>query len=100
MLVLPYGFDTNDMKFFNTNVFVQPQEFSGYVGSALDVLLAEAERGATSMLTIGLHLRICGRPGRFAAVLAILDRLSSLGDRVWVATRHDIARHFASVVPA
>ena len=100
LLVLPYGFDTNDMKFFNANGFVQPQEFSGYVGSALDVLLAEAERGATSMLTVGLHLRICGRPGRFAAVQAILDRLASLGDRVWIATRHDIARHFASVVPA
>ena len=100
MLVLPYGFDTNDMKFFNANGFVQPQEFSGYVGSALDVQLAEAERGATSMLTIGLYLRICGRPGRFAAVLAILDRLASLGDRVWVATRRDIAQHFASVVPA
>lgn len=100
MLVVPYGFDTNDMKFFNASGFVQPQEFSNYVGSALDVLLAEAERGSTSMLTVGLHLRICGRPARFAAVLAILDRLAALGDRVWIATRRDIALHFASVVPA
>ena len=100
MLVVPYGFDTNDMKFFNASGFVQPQEFSGYVGSALDVLLAEAERGATSMLTVGLHLRICGRPARFAAVEAILDRLAALGDRVWIATRRDIAMHFASVVTA
>lgn len=96
MLVLPYGFDTNDMKFFHTNGFVQPEQFSNYVGAALDVLMGEASAGKSSMLSIGFHLRICGRPARFAAVQAILRDLQALGDRVWVAPRKDIAAHFRS----
>ncbi len=98
MLVLPYGFDTNDMKFFHPNGFVQPEQFSNYVGAALDVLLSEASAGKSSMLSIGFHLRICGRPARFAAVQAILRDLKALGDRVWVAPRQDIAAHFTASV--
>lgn len=96
MLVLPYGFDTNDMKFFHPNGFVQPEQFSNYVGSALDVLQGEASAGKSSMLSVGFHLRICGRPARFAAVQTILRDLRALGDRVWVASRRDIAAHFRS----
>jgi peptidoglycan/xylan/chitin deacetylase (PgdA/CDA1 family) len=102
MLVVPYGFDTNDMKFFHPNGFVTPADFSDYVGAALDVLLAEAADGRSSMLSIGLHLRICGRPARFAAVKAIIARLAGLGDRVWIARRQEIAAHFrtAYAIPA
>lgn len=96
MLVLPYGFDTNDMKFFHPNGFVQPEQFSNYVGAALDVLLMEASAGKSAMLSVGFHLRICGRPARFAAVQAILRDLQALGDRIWVAPRKDIAAHFRS----
>jgi peptidoglycan/xylan/chitin deacetylase (PgdA/CDA1 family) len=96
MLVLPYGFDTNDMKFFHPNGFVRAEDFSTYVGAALATLLAEAERGRSSMLTVGFHLRICGRPARFAAVRAVLERLSSCGERIWIARRRDIAAHFAA----
>ncbi|CCE01513.1 polysaccharide deacetylase family protein [Bradyrhizobium sp. STM 3809] len=99
LLVLPYGFDTNDMKFFHPNGFVQPEDFSNYVSAALRTLLAEAARGASSMLTIGFHLRISGRPARFAAVDAILGALAELGDRVWIARRADIAAHFAAAMP-
>ncbi|MGJ5208707.1 polysaccharide deacetylase family protein [Bradyrhizobium sp. HKCCYLR20261] len=99
LLVLPYGFDTNDMKFFHPNGFVQPDDFSNYVASALRTLLAEAGRGASSLLTIGFHLRITGRPARFAAVETILARLADLGDRVWIARRADIAAHFQALVP-
>jgi peptidoglycan/xylan/chitin deacetylase (PgdA/CDA1 family) len=94
MLVLPYGFDTNDMKFFHPNGFVQPEDFSNYVASALKVLLAEAERGASAMLTIGFHLRISGRPARFAAVQTILADLAQRSGAIWVARRRDIAAHF------
>ena len=94
MLILPYGFDTNDMKFFHPNGFVRPEDFSGYVATALSTLVAEAERGRSSMMSIGFHLRICGRPARFAAVAAILHHLSTLGERVWIARRSDIAAHF------
>jgi peptidoglycan/xylan/chitin deacetylase (PgdA/CDA1 family) len=94
VLVLPYGFDTNDMKFFNPNGFVGPSDFSDYVAAALDTLLAEAARGKSAMLTIGFHLRICGRPARFAAVESILAKIAQCGERLWVARRREIAEHF------
>lgn len=99
MLVLPYGFDTNDMKFFHPNGFVKPSDFSDYVSDALGALLSEASGGRSSMLSIGLHLRICGRPARFAAVRAILARLDELGDQIWIARRRDIAEHFREAAP-
>ena len=99
MLVLPYGFDTNDMKFFNRNGFVQAEDFSGYVRTAVETLISEADRGASSMLTVGFHLRICGRPARFQAVESILAHLASLGDQVWIAPRRAIAEHFGRLVP-
>lgn len=97
MLVLPYGFDTNDMKFFHPNGFVQPEDFSNYVNAALATLVEEAECGRSAMLSVGFHLRICGRPARFRAVKAILAELARLEGRVWVATRADIAAHFSRV---
>jgi peptidoglycan/xylan/chitin deacetylase (PgdA/CDA1 family) len=97
MLILPYGFDTNDMKFFHPNGFVQPEDFSNYVGAALATLIEEAEHGRSSMLSIGFHLRICGRPARFRAVKAILAELVRLDGRVWITTRADIAAHFREV---
>jgi peptidoglycan/xylan/chitin deacetylase (PgdA/CDA1 family) len=98
VLVLPYGFDTNDMKFFNPNGFVTPVDFSGYVSSALDTLLAEGRCGKSAMLTIGFHLRICGRPARFAAVESILAKIAQCGDQLWVAQRRQIAEHFLKVL--
>lgn len=94
ILVVPYGFDCNDMKFFHPNGFVEPDQFVRYVAASLSTLLDEAERGRSSVLNIGLHLRICGRPARFAAVEGILKLLASLEDRVWVARRVDLARHW------
>lgn len=94
LVILPYGFDTNDMKFFHPNGFVRPTDFSDYVISALDTLLAEADTGRSSMLSIGLHLRITGRPARFAAVRSILNHVRKLDGAVWVATRSDIAERF------
>jgi len=97
LLILPYGFDTNDMKFFHPNGFVQAVDFSDYVSAALATLIEEAEDGHSSMLSIGFHLRICGRPARFRAVRAILGELARLEGRVWIATRADIAAHFRAV---
>jgi peptidoglycan/xylan/chitin deacetylase (PgdA/CDA1 family) len=94
LVILPYTFDTNDMKFFHPNGFVRPADFSDYVISALDTLLADAAAGRSSMLSIGLHLRITGRPARFTAVRLILDHIKKLGGDVWVARRSDIAEHF------
>ena len=92
LVVLPYALDSNDMKFFHPNGFVRAVEMVDYVHDALATLLAEAERGQPRMLTIGYHLRICGRPGRFPAFEQVLRHLALLGDRVWVARRDAIAR--------
>ena len=92
--VLPYALDTNDMKFFHPNGFVRAREMVEYVGDALEVLLAEAQAGKPRLLNIGYHLRIAGRPARFAAFNDVLARLAGLGDAVWVATRAEIARAF------
>ena len=94
MLVVPYSLDCNDMKFFHPNGFVEPDQFVRYIRAALSTLLDEAERGRGGMLNIGFHLRICGRPARFAGVKGILEALDQLGDRVWVARRIDLARHW------
>jgi peptidoglycan/xylan/chitin deacetylase (PgdA/CDA1 family) len=91
MLVLPYALDSNDMKFFHPNGFVRPDDFAAYVAAALDQLIEEGIRGAPRMLSIGFHLRICGRPARFRAVEAILADLARRGGDVWVATRREIA---------
>jgi len=99
ILVLPYALDCNDMKFFHPNGFVEAEQFVRYAKSSLGTLLAEAERGRSSMLNIGLHLRIGGRPGRFAAIEGILAHLQSLGPQIWVARRIDIAKAWLAQVP-
>ena len=93
LLVLPYALDTNDMKFFHPNGFARAVEFADYVSDALTVMVAEADRGRSGLLNIGLHLRIAGRPARYHAVEQIFMRLGELGDRIWLARRADIAAH-------
>ncbi|MDP2803403.1 MAG: polysaccharide deacetylase family protein [Phreatobacter sp.] len=100
LVVVPYALDSNDMKFFHPNGFVRAGDMVDYIDDALEVLLAEAARGRPRLLNIGYHLRIVGRPGRFAAFSRVLDRLAGLGDRVWVAPRAAIAEAFAAAVPA
>jgi peptidoglycan/xylan/chitin deacetylase (PgdA/CDA1 family) len=99
LLVLPYALDSNDMKFFHPNGFVRAHEMVDYVSDALDVLLAEAERGRPRLLNIGYHLRIAGRPARFPAFEGVLAKLNDLGDKVFVARRDVIARAFAKACP-
>lgn len=98
LLVVPYALDTNDMKFFHPNGFVRAREMVEYVGDALDTLLDEAEHGRSRLLNIGFHLRIVGRPARFAAFRGVLELLAAKRDRLWVARRAEIARAFAATV--
>jgi len=100
LLVLPYALDSNDMKFFHPNGFVQADEMVAYVRDAIEVLMAEGEAGHPKLLNIGWHLRIAGRPARFAAFKRILELLDSYGDKVWVARRIDIARLWREQFPA
>lgn len=99
LLVVPYALDSNDMKFFHPNGFVRASEMVDYVTDALDVLEAEAARGLPRLLNLGFHLRIVGRPGRFAAFRDIMNLLVTRRDRLWIAGRAEIARAFIAAVP-
>ncbi|WP_332738350.1 polysaccharide deacetylase family protein [Hydrogenophaga sp.] len=92
-VVLPYAFDTNDMRFFDRASFVHGRDFADYVIAALDTLLAESTQ-SPRMLTVGLHTRIIGRPARIGGLDAVLRHVAQHGDAIWVATREDIARHW------
>jgi putative urate catabolism protein len=96
-LVIPYTLDNNDMKFGVAQGFNSGDQFFTYLKDAFDVLYAE---GATSpkMMSVGLHMRLAGRPGRAAALGRFLDYVLS-HDRVWICRRLDIARHWRAVHP-
>ena len=94
-VILPYAFDTNDMRFSPGGGFVQPRDFSDYVIGAFERLYAEGATAAR-MLSVGLHLRLIGRPGRIAGLEAVLDHIASRPD-VWIAPRRDIAARWAEM---
>ncbi len=96
-LVIPYTLDANDMKFSVAPGFSAPSGFFEYLKDAFDVLYAE---GATTpkMMSVGLHTRLAGRPGRAAALGRFLDYVGEHQD-VWVARRVDIARHWIAHHP-
>lgn len=96
-LVVPYTLDTNDMRFATPQGFNSGDQFFSYLRDAFDVLYAEGET-EPKMLSIGLHCRIAGRPGRFAALQRFLDHIAQ-HDRVWVTRRIDIAEHWAQTHP-
>ena len=96
-LVVPYTLDANDMRFATPQGFNSGDQFFAYLKDSFDVLYAEGER-APKMMSIGLHFRLVGRPGRAAALARFLDYVRS-HDQVWVATRLDIARHWVKHHP-
>ncbi len=91
-LVIPYTLDTNDMRFATPQGFNSGEQFSQYLRDSFDVLYAEGET-APKMLSIGLHCRLAGRPGRFAALQRFLDHIQN-HEQVWICRRVDIARHW------
>lgn len=92
-LILPYTLDANDMRFATAQGFNSGTQFFDYLKDSLDILLQEGRAGHGKMLSIGLHCRLVGRPGRAAALAKFLDYASSIDD-VWVARRIDIAEHW------
>lgn len=97
-LMVPYTMDANDMRFSSGQGFGTGVEFFDYLRDSFDVLYAEGEAGAPKMMSIGLHCRLAGRPGRAMAIQRFLDHARS-HDGVWFATRLDIARHWAREHP-
>ena len=97
-VVLPYAFDTNDMQFQHTQRFDTGAAFATYVCDAYDWLWREGER-MPRMLSIGLHLRMIGRPGRIGALEQIFEHMARRGG-AWIATREQIARHWIAHAPS
>ncbi|MGH8796568.1 MAG: allantoinase PuuE [Caldimonas sp.] len=96
-LIVPYTLDTNDMRFASPQGFNTADHFYSYLKDAFDVLYAEGET-APKMLSIGMHCRLLGRPGRFRGLQRFLDYVQQ-HERVWIARRIDIARHWMRVHP-
>ena len=96
-LMVPYTMDANDMRFATAQGFNSGDQFFSYLKDSFDVLYREGETHPR-MLSIGLHCRLAGRPGRAAAVERFLDYVQA-HDRVWVTRRVDIARHWAAAHP-
>jgi putative urate catabolism protein len=96
-LVVPYTLDNNDMKFGSLQGFNSGDQFFAYLRDAFDVLYREgAER--PRMMSVGLHMRLVGRPGRFAAFQRFLDHVQRHPD-VWLCRRIDVARHWIAHHP-
>jgi putative urate catabolism protein len=96
-LVIPYTLDNNDMKFGTFQGFNTGDDFFAYLRDAFDVLYAEGA-DTPRMMSVGLHMRLVGRPGRFRALTRFLDHVQR-HDRVWICRRVDIARHWMAVHP-
>lgn len=96
-LVVPYTLDSNDMRFAAAQGFNSGEQFFTYLKDAFDVLYAEGET-APKMLSVGLHCRIVGRPGRIAALERFLRYIQEHKD-VWICRRIDIARHWRATFP-
>jgi OHCU decarboxylase len=92
-LIVPYTLDANDMRFATPQGFNAGDQFFAYLKDAFDVHYAEGA-ARPSMMSVGLHCRLVGRPGRAAALMRFLDYVQQ-HEGVWVATRLDIARHWA-----
>lgn len=92
-LVIPYTLDANDMRFAVAAGFSEGDQFFTYLKDSFDTLYAEGLAGAPKMMSIGLHCRLVGRPGRAAALKRFIDYVQG-HDRVWLARRIDIAEHW------
>jgi peptidoglycan/xylan/chitin deacetylase (PgdA/CDA1 family) len=92
--MVPYTLDANDMRFSTSPGFGTGSQFFDYLKDTFDVLYAEGSR----MMSVGLHCRLAGRPGRAAAVARFLDYVAGHDD-AWVARRIDIANHWRERFP-
>lgn len=95
-IVLPYAFDTNDMRFQPGGGFIQASDFSTYCIGGFERLWREGEK-APRMMSVGLHLRTIGRPARIGGLEALLDAMINRGG-VWIASRAEIARHWRKAI--
>jgi allantoinase len=96
-LIVPYTLDANDMRFATAQGFNAGDQFFTYLRDSFDVLYAEGGY-APKMMSVGLHCRLVGRPGRFAALVRFLDHVQK-HEGIWICRRVDIARHWRTLYP-
>ena len=96
-LIVPYTLDANDMRFVSPSGFANGEQFFTYLRDTFDVLYAEGAE-APKMMSVGLHNRLVGKPGRLRGLQLFLDHVAR-HDRVWVCRRADIARHWLAHFP-
>jgi len=97
-LIIPYTLEANDMRFATAPGYITGEQFYQYLKDAFDLLYTEGEAGAPKMMSIGLHCRLIGRPGKAAGLKRFLDYISGFSD-VWCPRRIDIAEHWAATHP-
>lgn len=98
-LIVPYTLDANDMRFATAQGFNSGDQFYVYLKDTFDMLMEEGAAGSPKMMSVGLHCRLAGRPGRAAALARFLDYVAS-HEKAWVTRRIDIARHWHARHPA
>lgn len=97
-LIIPYTLDANDMRFATPQGFNTGDHFFDYLKDSFDALYAEGQAGAPKMMSIGLHCRLIGRPGRVMGLRRFMEYVQTHPD-AWVAKRIDIAKHWAATHP-
>ncbi len=97
-LIIPYSLETNDMR-FSAGTFTTSEDFFTYLRDTFDTLYAEGEAGSPKMMSVGLHCRLVGRPGRIKGLADFLDYILAR-DKVWIPTRSEIATHWRARHPA
>lgn len=97
-LIIPYTLEANDMRFATAPGWVTGDDFGRYLTDAFDMLYAEGEAGRPAMMTVGLHCRLVGRPGKIAGLKRFIDHIQA-HDGVWTPRRIDIADHWAKTHP-
>jgi OHCU decarboxylase len=97
-LIIPYTLEANDMRFATAPGYTTGEQFYQYLKDAFDVLYAEGDTHVPKMMSIGLHCRLIGRPGKLAGLQRFVDYIKGF-EQVWCPRRIDIARHWAKVHP-
>ena len=93
-LIIPYTLSENDMRFAIPNGFSNGDDFGAYLKDSLRYLVEEGKMGYPRMMSVGLHCRLVGRPGRAKALADFIDYAKSFNKDVWICTREDIANHW------
>ena len=97
-LIIPYTLEANDMRFATTPGYITGGQFFDYLKDAFDTLYAEGTDGRPAMMSVGLHCRLIGRPGKIAGLKRFIDYIAGF-DGVWCPRRIEIAQHWATTHP-